>query len=164
MKQKTLKGYVNHKLTRYLEVNYDKSFRKKYLAEKAKNDVRLLELVSTYFALQEDQFALDLSKERFGHTTFEDILNKNNKYILEYKDYLDSHSEVKEMYRKLIKEYAEANGITMYKLSKLAKTNQSNVSKFFNSNDNNALSEKKLKFLIRVTRRYDMLSNKKYNS
>ena len=163
MKRKTLKGFVNHKLVDYLETNYEKSLRKKYLAEKAKEDLRLMELVSTYFALQEDEFALDLSRKNFGYKSFDDILNKDNKYVLEYNSYLKGNNGAKNLYRDKIKEYAEANNLTMYRLSKLAKTNQSNVSRFFNANDNNALSEKKLKFLIRVTRRYDMLK-KKYNS
>ena len=164
MKKKTLKGYVKDKLVWYLEAHYKKSLRKKYIAEIAKNDQRLEEVASTYFALQEDDFALELTRDIFNHKSFKDILNENNKYVLEYKDYLDCHSKIKKMYRDLIKEYVEANNITMYRLSKLAKTNQSNVSKFFKENDDNALSEDKLKFLIRVTRRYDLLNNKKYNS
>lgn len=163
MKKKTLNGYVKDRLVWYLETHYKKSLRKKYITEIAKKDRRLEEVASTYFALLKDEFALELSRKDFGYKSFDDILNKDNKYVLEYNSYLKGSNGAKNLYRDKIKEYAEANNLTMYRLSKLAKTNQSNVSRFFNANDNNALSEKKLKFLIRVTRRYDMLK-KKYNS
>ena len=161
MRKKTLNGYVKDRLVWYLETHYKKSLRKKYIAEIAKKDQRLEEVASTYFALLKDDFALELTRNIFKYKSFEDIINKDNKYVIEYDSYLGVHDAIKGMYRELIKKHAEANNITMYRLSKLAKTNQSNVSRFFNANDNNALSEKKLKFLIRVTRRYSLLKKTK---
>ena len=150
MKQKSMKSYVTDKLETYLSEYHEKNFRYKYLYLKSKEDIRLAELAQAYFYLSNDKRAdsfIELTGIEFDNKLeFED---SDTKYVLEYVDYLKRKGEMKSLYRKKLMEHFKERNITMYKASKMAATNQSNLSQFFLKLNDSALSEEKLNLLLK---------------
>lgn len=157
MRTKTLKGYVKDSLSNYLTQYKNPSFRFNWLLEKSKDDVRLAELSQAYFLLEKREGAEMFNQySNYLFHDLDDLLNSDNKYVNEYEKYLNSLYEYRGVYRSELKKYVVETKLTMYRVSKLAKTNQSNVTRFFEGDDK-ALSDEKLQLLVRKLRRYSLL-------
>ena len=150
MKQKSMKSYVIDRLTTYLSEYHEKNFRYKYLYLKSEKDIRLAELAQAYFYLSNDKRAdsfMEFTEIKFDNKS--EFEHSNTKYVLEYVDYLKRKGEMKTLYRKKLLEYFKEKNITMYRASKMAGTNQSNLSQFFLKFNDSALSEEKLSQLLK---------------
>ena len=162
MKKKSMKSYVSDLLSNYLKKHYELSLRYKFLLLKSKDDIRLAELSQVYFLLRNDERFHDFEKYTNDvFATLDDFLSSNHKYVLQYNSYFINKDKVKNFYRKELLEYINTLDISMYAISKIANTNQSNVSRFFNGKENNVLSKDKLMVLMVELRSQSELANKK---
>ncbi len=169
MKNQTLKSYTQNKLKWYTNKYYDvTTFRLTQLLKLSleNKDVRLAEVSQAYFWTLKDYRAekfSELTNEKFKD--FNEFLSSNQKYVSEYNYELKKVQEDKNKYRKLLKVMLKRNNFSLYTVSvKFLKTNQSNVSRFFNKGENKTLSLEKLSKLYTMLYKYEKQKEKQTNT
>lgn len=149
MRKKSFESFVKELTHNYFETFYSGKFKLSELRRLSNKDQRLAELCQVYYlSLNSDKHKYFKTSTNLEFSSFDEYKKLNTKYMYEYNQYLNSVNNLKETYRKKILNDMKIKNVTFYRASKLVNTNQSNVSKFFNG-DNNALSEEKLRHLLK---------------
>lgn len=147
MKQASLKSFVKSKLNKYLSDNYPTVKRtKNNLFELSKEDFRLKILCASFYASQ-GKFKSAV-KFNIKFVDMHSYLKSDDKYVIEYNDYLNLVKDSKKLYYKKLIELIEKYELSNYKIAKIANVSPINVYRYVNEKKLDNLSNEKIMQII----------------